>query len=463
MNSRKNRVSRQLQTLLKSFVQIDGLPFASMLSEEQLRPVLEVETGEVYTPIVTLWMFLSQVINPGSSCREAVARLLAWRIQTGQDACSSRDGAYCKARQKLDEQALKKLFTDSGNQLHRAVKETWLWKGRNVKLLDGTTFTAPDTPKNQQAYPQPDGQKPGLGFPMLRAVALISLASGAVLEMALAAYSGKGTGEVSLLRKLWESLLPGDLLVGDKIYCSYPEIAVLAARGVDFVLPKNFSRKTDFRSGRRLGRRDHVVTWTKPERRPDRLSVEEWAAVPRTLTLRETEVTLQRHGFRTKTIVVVTTLLDETEITADDLGQLYAMRWEVEVDLRSIKSAMGIGELSCRSPEMIRRELWVSLLAYNLLRGHMAEAASQAGLMPRDLSFSGAMQTMLSFLPQLSVSDTAKVPLIYETMLKAMSQHRVGNRPGRQDPRKIKRRRKHDLLNEPREEARKKIPKPVKI
>jgi len=461
--STKKRSACQLHILLNSFTQLSGLPFAALLTEQQLEPLVGQATGNIYTPLVTLWMFLSQVISPDGSCRDAVARFLSWRSQNGQDVCSANTGAYCKARRKLNEDTLKTLVADTGNQLHQTAEPEWLWKGRNVKIVDGTTFTATDTPENQRAYPQPDGQKAGLGFPMLRAVALISLAVGTVLDMAISPYSGQGTGEVSLLRKLWNSLQSDDLLIGDKIYCSYPEIAVLAARNVNFVLPRNASRKTNFRKGKRLGRRDHVVTWTKPRTRPARLSAEEWAEVPETLTLREVEIRLQRRGFRGKTMVVVTTLLDATEHTAEDFGELYAMRWEIEVDLRSIKTALDIGELRCRTPDMVRRELWTSLLAYNLLRGHMANAALHKRIPPREISFKGTMQTLTAFLFPLSQCKAEDFSPMYEVMLTAMASHRVGNRPGRQEPRKVKRRPKHDRLTEPRIKARKKITKFVKI
>ena len=458
-DSTRNRVACQLQTLLKSFAQTSGLPFAGLLSEERLQRVHENQTGDVYTPAVTLWMFLSQVISPDGSCREAVARLLAWRNFTEQKACSANNGAYCKARQKLDEAVVKELVAETGTQLHEAAEEGWKWKGRSVKLVDGMTFTGPDTVENQAEYPQPDGQKSGLGFPMLRAVALISLAVGSVLETAVSAYSGMGTGEVSLLRKLWHALKPGDLLVGDKIYCSYPEIAVMAARGIDFILPRNASRRTDFRTGKQLGSRDHIITWERPRTRPARLSVQEWSEVPASLTLREVEVRLQRRGFRSKTIVVVTTLLTAAEITAEDLGELYAMRWEIEVDLRCIKASLSVGELRCRTPAMLRLELWTALLAYNLLRGQMAQAAHQANVAPRDISFIGALQTLNAFRMQLQLCEDDNMLSLHT----AMASHRVGNRPGRQDPRKTKRRSKHDRLTEPRTEARKRITKPTKI
>ncbi len=450
---------QSFRELVQAFGQDSGLPFARLISPELLQRTIGDETGKVYTPAVTLWMFLSQVLSPDGSCADATARLVAWRAASGLEPCSANNGAFCKARQKLDEQQLGTLVRESGNQLHKSTSPEWLWKGRAVTLVDGTTFTAADTPENQAGYPQPDSQKPGLGFPMIRAVALISLAVGAVRNWAAGPYSGKVTGEISLLRRLMNTLEQGTLLVGDAIYCVYAELALLAARKVDFVLPQNNERRTDFRRGTRLGRRDHIVTWTKPARRPERLSPAEWAAVPATLTVREVEVRLHRRGFRSKTIVVVTTLLDAIEYSASDLGELYAMRWEIEVDLRSIKSSLGMGHLRCRTPSMLRRELAVSLLAVNLLRSHLAEAAARSGLQPRDLSFTGAIQTLNAFSPLFRRSSPAALPALYDRFLSAIVTHRVGKRPGRQEPRKLKRRDKHPRLMEPRSIARTRITK----
>jgi hypothetical protein len=450
---------QSFRELGQAFGQACGLPFASLISTDSLQRTIGDETGKVYTPAVTLWMFLSQVLSPDGSYADAVARLVAWRAESGLPPCSANNGAFCKARQKLDEQSLATLVRESGAQLHERTKPEWLWKGRAVTLVDGTTFTAADTPENQAQYPQPDSQKPGLGFPMIRAVALISLAVGAVRDWAAGPYSGKGTGEISLLRRLIESLEQGTLLVGDAIYCVYAELTLLAAREVDFVLPQNNERRTDFRRGTRLGRRDHIVTWTKPGRRPERLSQAEWAAVPETLRVREVEIRLHRHGFRSKTIIVVTTLLDAIEYSASDLGELYAMRWEIEVDLRSIKSSLGMGHLRCRTPPMLRRELAVALLAVNLLRGHLAEAARRSGLRPRDLGFTGAIQTLNAFSPLLRRSSPAALPTLYDRFLSALATHRVSRRPGRQEPRKLKRRDKHPRLMEPRSIAKTRITK----
>ena len=238
---------------------------------------------------------------------------------------------------------------------------------------------------------------------MIRFVVLFCLATGAVLEAALAPYSGKGTGELSLLRQVWDRLESGDILLGDTAYCSYFEIAMLTRRGVDVVLHKHQSRTTDFRTGRRLGHGDHVIEWQKPSR-PEWMDKASYDELPATLTVREVRIKVSCPGFRVKSYEVITTLLDTCEFSATELGELYRRRWAAELNLRALKSSMGMDQLRCKSPSMVRKELWIYLLAYNLVRGVLAESAAHVGKSPRQLSFAGAMQSMMTFAPLLSWS-----------------------------------------------------------
>lgn len=442
-------VARQLEHLRTSFAQRTGLPFADLIPDDTPE-LLGTSDDPIYTRLVTLWMFLSQVLDPVGSCKAAVSRLIAYRAATNQSTCSAHDGAYCKARQRLPEEAIRTLTRTSGTTLSHKSLADWLWKGRRVQIVDGSTVSAADTPDNQKEYPQPDSQKPGLGFPMIRFVVLFCLATGAVLEAALAPYSGKGTGELSLLRQVWNRLETSDILLGDTAYCSYFEIAMLTRRGVDVVLHKHQSRTTDFRTGRRLGHGDHVIEWQKPSR-PEWMDKASYDELPATLTVREVRIKVSCPGFRVKSYEVITTLLDTCKFSATELGELYRRRWAAELNLRALKSSMGMDQLRCKSPSMVRKELWIYLLAYNLVRGVLAESAAHVGKSPRQLSFAGAMQSMMTFAPLLSLG----VASIFERLWKAVGTHIVGNRPGRVEPRAAKRRPKaHALLVEPRKRAK---------
>lgn len=407
----------------------------------------------LYTPVVTIWTFLHQVLAADQSCRAAVARLLACLCVGGDHSASAKTDPYCKARQRLPEGALADLARQSGDDLQVATAPTNLLGGRPIKIADGTTVSMPDTPANQKAYPQQPGQKEGLGFPILRLVGLISLSCGAVLDVALARYSGKRTGETSLLRRLLHRLQAGDILLADAIFSNYWTIALLLERGVDLVSRHDGKRKMDFRQGRRLGRHDHVVAWQKPKR-PGWMSLRLYHSLPETLSIRELTVEIHQKGFRCRRLYLVTTLLDGQSYSATDLARAFRARWHAELDLRSIKHVMQMEVLRCKSPAMVRKEIWMHVLAYNLIRTLMARAAAEADLGPRDLSFKGAMQTLVAFSVAGGIRPD-RGDLLYAAVLKALATHRVNNRPDRIEPRAVKRRpKKAAYLTAPRSIAK---------
>jgi hypothetical protein len=456
----------QLCTLRRQFLQGGDLPFTNVLTEQLIAQALAALTGwldRIFPPLVTLWVFLGQVLSADHSCRAAVARLLAHRLARGQGPCSPRTGAYCQARQRLPESFFADVACSVGRAPDDRAERRWLWQGRRVYLFDGTTVTMPDTPENQAAYPQVYNQKPGLGFPIARLGALISLACGAVVNLGFCRYAGKGQGEVSLLRRMWGVLRPGDVVLADRLTANWATIAMLQDRGIELVSRLNKAhRKADFRRGRRLGPEDHVVRWAKPTsiRSLDR---EAYHALPESVTVREVRVRVPQPGFRTKSIVVVTTLLDPRQATKEDLGALYRARWNAELDLCAIKSAMQMRELRCKTPEMVRKEVWAHLLAYNLIRTVMAQAAARHDIPPRSISFTGAMQTLEAFQPLLesgATDDAAGRMRLYHELLDAIATHRVGDRPDRYEPRLKKRRRNYyDWLTKPRAEIKRKMAK----
>jgi len=411
----------------------------------------------VYSVPLTLWAFIAQALSDQKSCVAAVARVIVFLTALGREACAAGTGAYCKARAKLPETFLRRLVTDVGQQLEAHMPHAWRWRGHVVKMVDGSTLSAPDTPANQAVYPQSRSQQPGVGFPLLRWVALIGLATGVVFDSAFGPWRGKETGETALFRTLLDRLQAGDVLLADRYYCSYWMVAQAQARGVHVVFRQHHLRHTDFRRGRRLGRNDHVVTWTKPQR-PQWMDPETYAAVPDTLTLREVRSQETTRGCRIKELVVVTTLLDDEAYPLEDILDLYQKRWHVEIDLRSIKTHMKMEVLRCRTPAMVHKEIWAHLLAYNLVRKVMAQAAQEHDVTPRQLSFAGAMQTLNEFRTLLLTAGDDALPELSTRILAAIASHRVGNRPNRVEPRKIKRRPKgYSRMLKPRAEERAKL------
>jgi hypothetical protein len=439
----------------------EQLPFCDLLDERTIQKVLDQEgvrfRDTVFTPIVTLWTFLAQVLNADRSCRKVIDQLLAYLVARGKEPCRPETDTYCKARQRLPVGVMRSLTGKTAEDLEDKAPEEWLWKGRHVNLIDGTTVSMPDTESNQRAFPQPKTQARGLGFPLARLVAVISLATGAVRDMAIGAYKGKETGETALFRTLMDRLKRGDVALGDRYFASYFGIAMLVQRGVDGLFRMHQKRKVDFRRGRRLGVEDHVVEWTKPPR-PDWMDEELYALIPETMLVRELRVHVEQKGFRVNELVLATTMVDDQEYNKEELADLFLERWNVELDLRSIKVAMEMDVLRCKTAQMVVKEIWTHLLAYNLIRGLIAAAAEAHGKQPRRLSFKGALQALQAFRDSMGLVSRERRRALVEHMLLAITAYEVGNRPGRVEPRAIKRRPKpHDLLCEPREQARERL------
>ena len=455
---------RPFQQFLRVFLQDDNHRFRDVLTEEQIERTAQQQqlsfgtgTQDIYTLPLTLWLFVTQVVSEAKSCLAAVARLLAWLTKVGRAVCDAGTGAYCKARAKLTELFLQTLACDVGRQLEDQALDGWRWRRRRVVLVDGSTLSLPDTRANQAVYPQTRSQRPGVGFPILRWVALLGLATGAVLESAFGPYRGKETGETALFRSLLASLRQGDVVIADRYYCSYWLVALLQAQGIDVVFRKHQLRHTDFRCGRRLGRDDHLVTWSKPQR-PQWMDRETYAAIPKTFALREMRKKVTAPGCRVKELVVVTTLSDADAYDKEEILELYHERWQAEIDLRSIKTQMKMEVLRCKTPPMVRKEIWAHLLAYNLVRKVMAQAAEEHQRTPRQISFAGTMQTLNEFRGSLLHATAAELPEWTQRILAAIARHRVGNRPGRCEPRKVKRRPKgYSRLLLPRNQERVKL------
>lgn len=400
--------------------------------------LLPAHRERLYPPTVTLSMFMRQVLQADGSCQQAVNGWAAQRAAIGLSTSSVRTGAYCRARQRLPLQMVQMLMRQTGHQL--SAEASALWHGRSVKLIDGTGISMPDTPENQASYPQPGSQAAGVGFPQAQVVAIICLASGAVLDAAMGPCSGKGNSELGLLRRLGAAFKPGDVVLADALYCNYFEIATLMAGGVDVLMEQHGARITDFRRGQRLGVRDHLVSWPKP-RRPPWMSLQQYAALPDTLTLREVRVCHK---------VLVTTMSNHRALSRHELQALYARRWNIELDLRNLKTTLGMQVLSCHTPQMNEKELWVYLLAYNMIRHLMAQAAHDAGVNPRQISFKHTVQMCTEW-----TSRGVRMPADRKHLLALIAQCRVGNRAGRIEPRKRKRRPKpYPWLTEPRHQAR---------
>ena len=444
-----------LDRLLARFARKEGLPFADVLTEARIHDALD-EHGvryrdRVFSPVTTIWGFLSQVLSDDHSCRDAVTRIIAHRAANGLETFSPNTASYCNARGRLLPGVLRTLAKRTAQQLQAGAAAEWKWNGRSVFIADGSHVSMPDTPENQAVYPQPPTQQPGLGFPLARVAVLLSLATGACHDLAIAPYEGKGTGETTLLRAMYDALRPGDVVLADALFDNYFLVCELRRRGIDVVVRAQYERVgSQVLRDRPDG---EILLWRRPNK-PHGMTGEQYRHYPKVLLMRQVTVDARDKDNRAERFKVVTTILDAS-VDGAQIGDLYERRWEGEVDIRSIKSTMQMDVLRCKTPEMVHKEIWAHLLAYNLLRTVMAVAAAENGLEPRQVSFKGAKQAVTAFAPKLEAARPEARPALIDALLAVIAYHRVGDRPGRWEPRARKRRPKPGArLGQPRAEAK---------
>jgi hypothetical protein len=430
------------EILKQQFNQSVGLPWQDILPESRIEEILTQEKvvyrNCVYTPIVTLWALISQVLDPDKSLSNAVKRISAWVAAAGEEAPSPDTGAYSKARQRFNEQVLRRLVPDTADALELKVCTAQQWCARRVRVIDGTTVLMSDTAANQKAYPQHSNQKLGCGFPLLKLVAVFSLWTGAVVTACVSCFK---TSELEMSRLLYEQLEPGDVALADQAYGTFVDLALVQTQGADGVFRRHHARHSDFRRGKKLGIGDHAVRWHKPYSCPKHMSKEEFAQLPEFLEVREVSILLHRPGFRDKRIIIVTTLLDAQRYSAKQLGLLYGLRWQAaEVNLRHLKTTLGMEMLSAKTPEMVRKDLWAHMLAYNLLRTVMIQTAQSSNQVLSRLSLQGTRQQFLQTIGLLAISIQAVRERLYRVLMEVVAKDLLPLRVFRSEPRVVKRR-----------------------
>jgi hypothetical protein len=316
-------------------------------------------------------------------------------------------------------------------------------------VADGSSAQAPATAANQKRFPQPVTQKPGCGFPVVRFVALFSLASGAILD---AVWDTVAHHDLRLFHRLWECLRRGDIFLGDRAFGDYLTLAALPKRGVDVVARVHHRRRVDFRKTKRLGHQDGLTLWKKPLRCPPFLDPASWAQMPAQITVRLIRFTATIRGQRSRRITLVTTLLDPHRYPAHELIALYARRWRLELCFRDLKTTLGMEMLRCRTPEMLEKELLAYLIAHNLIRCVMAEAATLHAAPLERLSFKGTLDALRQFSNAIAQARNRHIRLkLWTDLLRTVARDLVPERPGRREPRALKRRLKcYPLLTKPR-------------
>jgi hypothetical protein len=402
----------------------------------------------IYTVRRTFFGFLHQALNPHCSCREVVRQIQALLTLQDGRAVAEGNGGWCQARARLPWDILPRLRCAAAAHAEKAAR---LWRGLRVKVIDGTSTSLPDTGKNQRAYPQPGGQQPGCGFPLLKLVGVFSLASGALLDYAK---GNKHQHELTLLQKLLDQFKAGDLALADRGFNSYSLLALLLRRGAHGLFRLHQRRPSDLRKGKLLGKNDRLMVWRKPWlwQRPRYLSKALWQRIPQELSVRVVRFTLTVPGFRTQSVTLVTTLLDAQAYPAEELARLYARRWRIELWFRDIKTAMAMETLRCQSPKLVHKELEMFFIAYNLIRALMVEAGVIHDVPMERLSFKGTVDAARQFSIAIGQARSRKQQKqLIAQLLEIIARDQVPDRPGRREPRAVKRRPKpYQLLNRPR-------------
>lgn len=448
MKARRQSQRAQQKAILEHRDGVDEFTYFNLLTSpellHQLESLLPEHRERLFPPTETLSMFITQVLSADSSCQNAVDKAAMSRLSNALPVCSTNTGAYCQARQRLPLELIQRMVQVSGNLLCSHAIDPWRWLGRVVKMVDGTTVSMCDTPENQQEFPQHLNQEAGVGFPVARMVVLTDMSAGGLLDAAIGPCEGKGSNEQSLFRTLLDNVESADVVLGDAFFPGYFLLCELRRRGADGVFAQHGSRGriTDFRRGQRLGTRDHVVVLNKPRAKPEWMDQEEYDQSPESLAVRELRVAGK---------TLVTTILSPAEASKATLGSLYKDRWHVELDIRHIKTTLGMEVLRCKTPEMVKKELWVNLLAYNLIRLLMAQAAQISHCNPRQLSFKHTIQLWLAWNPKQPENCTEQQLQLFILI----AEQRVSKRPGRIEPRVVKRRPKpYPKLRYPRDVAR---------
>ena len=440
------RVQHLRQQSLVYFDQLFGprLP-AWLLSQSDEGPN---SREQIYSVRRTFFGFLYQVLNPACPCREVVLQIQALFALGSARRVSEATSAYCQARARLPLELLARLRGAVAAQTEQAGQR---WKEFYVKVIDGTGISLPDTPENQRAYPQSREQKRGCGFPFLKVVGVFSLATGTLLAYAK---GNKHQHELNLLHGLLDQFKPGDLALADRGFCCYTLLALLWQQQVHCLFRLHHARKGDLRKGRRLGRNDRLLVWHKPQnwQRPRYLPVALWQLIAPELTVRVLRFSLRRAGYRTRSLTLVTTLVDAELYSAQELAELYARRWQIELWFRDIKTSMGMEVLRCLSPAMIHKELEMFFIAYNLIRSLMVQASQQYQVDIYRVSFQGAVAGVRQFSVAIAQARTRrKQSELLDRLLETMAKGLVPERPGRREPRAVKRRPKpFPNLNKPR-------------
>ena len=448
------KLADQLAEIRRKSISQLGVCFTHFIPAKMLQPHQSgaLSRRRLFSKENTFWGFFSQILNADGGCAEVVRKFHAFAAANSLALPSSSSSAYCQARTKLETFDLESILTHTVEQMTQRKTENRL-QGRRVIVVDGTGISMPDTPENQKVWPQQSQQKPGCGFPQATICACFDLQAGTLLSYKV---GNKKSNELPLLRQQWNTFKPGDIFLGDKGFCSYYDVSKFIDQGVDSVITLARRKPATAKNSDQIsGEDDLLIHWPKPKwNKRLSYSKEEWLALPERVALRQIKVNVKESGYRTQSFYIITTLTDANAYSMNAVADLYFQRWDVELFFRDIKTTMGMDVLRCKSPSMVHKELLMHFIVYNCLRLLMLKAADKAGLPVRRISFKASVQTLRQWEPLLASEMNPKeqarlVSLLCDSIAASI----ILQRPGRREPRCVKRRPKnYQLLTMPRHE-----------
>ena len=452
--SARQRLADQLAKLRQNSISQLAQYFTGFIPSQPLQPQPSgvQSRRRIFSKENTFWGFFSQILNADGGCSEVVRQFHAAAANRNSPLPSASTSGYCQARSKLDESNLASILSHTSNQISGHDTDSQ-FQGRRVVVADGTGISMPDTPENQEIWPQTKAQKPGCGFPQAYICACFNLHTGVLLSYDL---GNKKSHELLMLRKQWDTFVPGDIFLGDKGFGSFYDVFKLLEKGVDSVITLSRRKPVTAKDADQiLGKDDFLIHWTKPKWSKRRsYSKDEWLALPDQLVLRQIKVTVTEPGFRTQSFYIITTLIDGATYSAKAIADLYYQRWDIELFFRDIKTTMGMDILRCKSPSMIRKELLMHFIVYNCLRLLMLKAAKKAEVPVRLIRFKAAVQALRQWEPLLKSETSAQEQArLLSLLCDSIAASVLHSRPGRREPRCKKRRPKNfQRMTKPRHE-----------
>lgn len=442
----QDAIAAKRKQLAESSIATYALQFSHILPADFMASNSLSQRVRHYCNVVVFWAWLAQILEANSSLSKAVSLIQSWCDEAGLPRPSEDTGGYSKGRGRIKIEFLQAVQARINAHLNSRIRPEDTYQGHIIKSIDGSTLELEDTEANQLEYPQPSTQKPGCGFPIMGIMGVLNHSHGGWEDFAHGTYTAH---DATVSHQLLHCLNPGDILCGDRAFCTYQLISSLLEKGAFSIMRLHPSRHRalDWREGKKLGKNQRLVTWKKPAQQPSGspLSAAEWEALPQTLGIRLIRFYYQDRDGKKRRMVLATTLMDSAKYDWQELAAIYAGRWDIELRLRDVKTTLQMERLRVKTPETARKTLAMSQIAYNLIKATCQQAGHESGADHRQISFKGALDTIVANTARYlrRQKHTHIIKKIWESILEMISEKVIDLRPHRHEPRAIKKRPKN--------------------